>query len=153
MMQDFAAVSGRVGLLCSMRGRWPFASSSLTLSRQRNCNHGEKQSRTLRGMYVGGWVGLAGLYASDDLCPLGLELCGVALVRLLFAVFETCALVVFQEPVLRAVVAVTEPTISDDPLRSSLALLECTARFNRHGGGWLVGCLFNSSLENRSVSR
>lgn len=34
---------------------------------------------------VGGWMGWLGLYASDDLCPLGLELCGVALVRLLFA--------------------------------------------------------------------
>lgn len=86
-----------------------------------------------------GWLGL---YASDDLCPLGLELCGVALVRLLFAVFETRALVVFQQSVLRTVVAVTEPTISNDPLRGGLALLECTARFNRHGGGWLVGCLF-----------
>lgn len=34
------------------------------------------------------------LDAPDDLCPLGLELCGVALVGLLLAVFEAGALVV-----------------------------------------------------------
>lgn len=84
------------------------------------------------GRRPGGWMSL---YASDNLCPLGLELCGIALVRLLLAIFETGALVVLQESVLRAEVAVAEPAIPNNPLRGSLALLECATRFHRHVGG------------------
>lgn len=86
---------------------------------------------------LGGALGqLAVTTASDDIAK------GINRRPGMTYVFETRALVVFQQSVLRTVVAVTEPTISNDPLRGGLALLECTARFNRHGGGWLVGCLF-----------
>lgn len=164
--------------------------------------------RIMRGLESGPGVawrrgGWADLYAADDLCPLGFELCRVALVRLLLAldiqnepkvsgvcnvthgfqdsaqyvalgealgepdepplggvfnwpaastatgdvmegirnglrgtyVFQTRALVVLQETVLRAEVAVTESTVSDNPLRGGPALLECAARLDGHGGG------------------
>jgi hypothetical protein len=50
-------------------------------------------------------------------------------------VLETCALVIFQKPVLCAKVAVAEPAVPDDALRGRLALFECAAGLDRHDVG------------------
>jgi hypothetical protein len=39
-------------------------------------------------------------------------------------IFESCALVILQQPVLRAVVPLAEPAVTDDPLSGVLALVE-----------------------------
>lgn len=66
------------------------------------------------------------------MCPLSLELCGIALVRFLLAILQTGAFVVFQEPMLGAEMASAEATVSHDPLGSGSALLECATRLDRH---------------------
>lgn len=83
------------------------------------------------------WRGRVSSYTADDLCALGLELCSVALVRLLLAVFQTIALVVLEETVLSAEVTVAEAAVSDDALGSVLALLEGAADLLLRHVGWL----------------
>jgi len=62
-------------------------------------------------------------YASDDLRSLCLELCGVALVRLLLAVFQAAALVILEQAVAAAEMALAEAAVPDDALGGLLALL------------------------------
>lgn len=63
------------------------------------------------------------LDATDDLRSLRFQLRSVALVRLLLAVFESTALVVLQQPVLAAEVAVAEAAVTNNTLGRLSTLL------------------------------
>lgn len=56
-----------------------------------------------------------------------MELCGISLVGLLFAVFKAVALVVLEQAVLAAKVAPAKAAVTDDALGSGGALLEVAA--------------------------
>lgn len=75
------------------------------------------------------------LDASDDLRPLSLKLSSITCVRLLLAVFQTAALVVFQQTVLAAEVAVAKGAVTHDALsRLSAVLGGATELLSRHDG-------------------
>lgn len=77
------------------------------------------------------------LYASDDLGALGFELGGVAGVGLRFAVFEAAALVILQQTVLAAEVALAEAAVANNELGSFAALGGvATDLLSSHGGRW-----------------
>ena len=63
----------------------------------------------------------------DSESPLALELLLVALLILLLAVLEACAVVRFQHAVLAAEVAGAEAAVADDALRGIAAVLEAAA--------------------------
>ena len=65
--------------------------------------------------------------APDGNRPLALQLLLVALLVLLLAVFQACAVVRFEHAVLAAEVARAESAVTDDALRSITALLEAAA--------------------------
>ena len=64
--------------------------------------------------------------ALDGNSALTVQLVGISLVALLLAVFQTLALVVFQQPVLPAKVAGAEAAVTDNALGGVLAFLEAT---------------------------
>lgn len=68
-----------------------------------------------------------GLDTLDGHGSLAVELAGVALVALLLTVLKTLALVVFQQAMLAAKVAIAEAAVADDALRRILALFEIAA--------------------------
>ena len=65
--------------------------------------------------------------ALDRIRPLALELLLVALLVLLLAVLEACAVVRFQHAVLAAEVAGAKAAVADDTLRGVTALLEAAS--------------------------
>lgn len=75
--------------------------------------------------------------ALDSDRPLALELLLVALLILLLAVLEACAVMRFQHAVLAAEVARTEAAVADDALRGVTAILEAAANlFGRTAADW-----------------
>jgi len=75
----------------------------------------------------------ARLDTTDDLRPLALELEAILLVALLFAVFQSGALVVFEHAMSTAKVAVAEAAVADDALGKVFAVGGLTAElFGRH---------------------
>lgn len=76
------------------------------------------------------------LHALDDLGPLPVELHEVLVKGLLLAVLQVLALVVLEEPVVVAVVAVAKGAVAGYPLGGGLALVEAALDLaGRHGGG------------------
>jgi hypothetical protein len=82
------------------------------------------------------------LDTAHHLGPFGFELRSVALVRLLLAVFQARALVVFEQTVLAAKVAVAEAAVSDDALGGFPALLGVAANsLGSHDDRFVLWCL------------
>lgn len=96
-------------------------------------------------------------YALDSLCPLVVELIGVASVGLLLAVFQTGAGVSFQHSVLGAEVAFAEAAVTDDSLGCLLAFFEVATWLARgHGedvGGEGARCCGGSGSKGRRGCR
>ena len=68
------------------------------------------------------------------MCPLGFQLGSIAFMRLLLAVFQAGALVILQQAVLAAEVALTEAAVADNSLRRLAALLGgATDSLGSHG--------------------
>lgn len=83
----------------------------------------------------GGVARISILDASDDLRPLSLKLSSITCVRLLLAVFQTAALVVLQQTVLAAEVAVAKGAVTHDALSGLSAVLGgATELLSRHDG-------------------
>lgn len=80
------------------------------------------------------WQSGGDLDAADDLGPLGLQLGSVARMGLLLAVFQAAALVILQQTVLPAEVAVAKGAVADDALSRLSALLGVAAKLLRHDG-------------------
>lgn len=74
-------------------------------------------------------------YTLDGLCPLGVQLIGVASVGLLLAVFQTRAGVGFQHSVLGTEMPLTEAAVADDSLGELLTLLVAAAWLARRSHG------------------
>jgi hypothetical protein len=69
-------------------------------------------------------VNIAGSLNLAYNCPLGVELHGISIVRLLLAVFQASALVVFKQPMLSTIVSIAKRTVTDYSLCSVRAVLK-----------------------------
>lgn len=81
----------------------------------------------------------------DNMRPFSVELRCVSVMRLFLAVFQAVALVVFEQTVGSAIVAVTETAVPDDSLRPLLAVFVCAANLL----GWHTPAERHGQVESR----